>query len=57
MTSRQEEEKKFWAYPIGHFHIDIAEVQVAEGKLRLFVAIDRRPSTPVPTRPSPRSAY
>ncbi|RVD40420.1 MAG: hypothetical protein EOS54_15720 [Mesorhizobium sp.] len=29
-------------YPIGHFHIDIAEVQVAEGKLRLFVAIDRR---------------
>lgn len=32
---------KFKAYPIGFFHIDIAEVQTAEGKLRLFVAIDR----------------
>jgi hypothetical protein len=25
--------KKFKAYPIGYFHIDIAEVQTAEGKL------------------------
>ncbi|MGV6876748.1 IS481 family transposase [Pseudochelatococcus sp. B33] len=33
--------KKFKSYPIGYFHIDIAEVQTAEGKLRLFVAIDR----------------
>jgi transposase InsO family protein len=33
--------KKFKAYPIGFFHIDIAEVQTAEGKLYLFVAIDR----------------
>ena len=33
--------KKFKAYPIGFFHIDIAEVQTAEGKLHLFVAIDR----------------
>ena len=33
--------KKFKAYPIGYFHVDIAEVQTAEGKLRLFVAIDR----------------
>jgi transposase-like protein len=32
---------KFKTYPIGYFHIDIAEVQTAEGKLRLFVAIDR----------------
>ena len=32
---------KFRSYPIGYFHIDIAEVQTAEGKLRLFVAIDR----------------
>lgn len=32
---------KYKAYPIGFFHIDIAEVQTAEGKLRLFVAIDR----------------
>src|SRR5512140_3581712 len=33
--------KKFKAYPIGFFHIDIAELQTAEGKLYLFVAIDR----------------
>ena len=33
--------KKFKAYPIGYFHIDIAEVQTEEGKLYLFVAIDR----------------
>ncbi len=33
--------KKFKPYPIGFFHIDIAEVQTAEGKLHLFVAIDR----------------
>ena len=33
--------KKFKAYPIGYFHIDIAEVHTAEGKRYLFVAIDR----------------
>ena len=33
--------KKFKAYPIGYFHIDLAEVRTAEGKLYLFVAIDR----------------
>jgi Integrase core domain len=33
--------KAFKAYPIGYFHIDIAEVQTREGKLFLFVAIDR----------------
>ena len=33
--------KKFKTYPIGYFHIDIAEVQTAEGKLYLFVGIDR----------------
>jgi len=33
--------KQFKSYPIGFFHIDIAEVQTAEGKLYLFVAIDR----------------
>ena len=32
---------KFKRYPIGFFHIDIAEVQTAEGKLFLFVGIDR----------------
>src|SRR3712207_1848044 len=33
--------KRFASYPIGYFHLDIAEVQTGEGKLRLFVAIDR----------------
>ena len=33
--------KAFKAYPIGFFHIDSAEAQIAEGKLYLFVAIDR----------------
>ncbi len=33
--------KKFKLYPIGYFHIDIAEVKTEEGKLYLFVAIDR----------------
>ena len=33
--------RKFKAYPIGFFHIDIAEVRTEEGKLHMFVAIDR----------------
>ena len=33
--------RKFKAYPIGYFHIDIAEVRTAQGKLYLIVAIDR----------------
>jgi transposase InsO family protein len=33
--------QKFKSYPIGYIHIDIAEVQTAEGKLYLLVAIDR----------------
>ena len=33
--------KRFRAYPIGYFHIDIADVQTAEGKLPLYVDIDR----------------
>ena len=32
---------KFADYAIGYFHIDIAEVRTEEGKLYLFVAIDR----------------
>jgi Integrase core domain len=32
---------RFKAYPIGSFHIDIAEVHTEEGRLHLFVAIDR----------------
>jgi transposase InsO family protein len=33
--------KKFAHYPIGYFHIDIAEVCTEQGRLYLFVAIDR----------------
>ena len=33
--------QRFKRYPIGFFHVDIAEVQTAEGKLYLFVDIDR----------------
>jgi transposase InsO family protein len=33
--------KRFKRYPIGYFQIDLAEVRTAEGKLNLFVAIDR----------------
>lgn len=29
------------AYPIGYFHIDIAEVWTEEGKLYMLVAVDR----------------
>jgi hypothetical protein len=32
---------RFKAYPLGYFHIDLAEVQTAEGRLYLLVAIDR----------------
>ncbi|MSP67622.1 MAG: IS481 family transposase [Alphaproteobacteria bacterium] len=35
------EKKKFKSYPIGFFHIDLAEVRTEEGKLYLYVAIDR----------------
>src|SRR4051795_7112565 len=32
---------RFKAYPLGYFHIDIAEVHTAQGRLYLFVSIDR----------------
>ncbi len=41
MEGDKPDKKKFKSYPIGYFHIDIAEVQTAEGKLYLYVAIDR----------------
>ena len=31
------------SYPIGFFHIDIAEVRTEQGKLQMFVAIDTEP--------------
>jgi len=33
--------RAFKHYPIGFFHIDIAKIRTEEGKLHLFVAIDR----------------
>ena len=33
--------KPFKPYPVGYFHVDFAEVRTEEGKLYLFVAIDR----------------
>jgi transposase InsO family protein len=41
VAGAKPDKKKFKTYPIGYFHIDIAEVQTAEGKLYLYVAIDR----------------
>lgn len=40
-TREKPVKKRFKSYPIGYFHIDIAEVRTDEGKLHLFVAIDR----------------
>jgi hypothetical protein len=47
--------RKFKAYPIGYFHIDIAEVRTAQGKLYLLVAIDREHAKR-PKRCSPASS-
>ena len=41
MADKASKKKRFKKYPIGYFHIDIAEVRTEEGKLHLFVAIDR----------------
>jgi hypothetical protein len=41
MKGEAQPKKKFKSYPIGYFHIDIAEVRTEEGKLHMFVAIDR----------------
>src|ERR1700722_8256907 len=40
IESGKAPKNRFKSYPIGFFHIDLAEVQTAEGKLYLFVAID-----------------
>ena len=41
IASDKASKKPFKHYPVGYFHIDIAEVRTGEGKLYLFVAIDR----------------
>ena len=38
---RQAGEEEVQEPPIGIFHVDIAQVQTAEGELHLYVAIDR----------------
>jgi hypothetical protein len=41
-SSSKPGRKKFERYPIGYFHVDLAEVRTGEGKLSIsFVAIDR----------------
>ena len=41
MERDKTKRERFKRYPLGFCHIDIAEVKTAEGKLHLFVAIDR----------------
>jgi transposase InsO family protein len=41
VTEKGSKKSKFKQYPIGYFHIDITQVRTEEGKLYLFVAIDR----------------
>ena len=41
MAGEKPARQPFKAYPIGYFHIDIAEVRTEEGKQHLFVAVDR----------------
>lgn len=40
MEGDKPKRQRLKRYPMGFFHIDIAEVQTAEGKLYLFVGID-----------------
>jgi len=40
-TTNPPPKKQFKTYKIGYFHMDIAEVHTEEGKLYLYVAIDR----------------
>ena len=41
MDGDKPKKQRFKRYPIGFFHIDIAELRTTEGKLYLFVVIDR----------------
>ena len=41
MESDKPSKKTFKSYPVGFFHLDIAEVRTEGGKLYLFVAIDQ----------------
>ncbi len=39
--SKPAKKKRFKEYPIGYFHLDICHVHTDQGKLNLFVAVDR----------------
>ena len=41
MEGDKPKQQKFKRYPIGYFHVDIAQLRTNEGKLYLFIAIDR----------------
>src|SRR4051794_38136080 len=41
VTEKPAKKRHFKKYPIGYFHIDITQLSTEEGKLYLFVAIDR----------------
>ncbi len=41
VSSDKPKRHRFKRYPIGFFHIDIAELRIGEGKHYLFVAIAR----------------
>lgn len=41
MACDKPKKQRFKRYPIGFFHVDIADLRTAEGKLYLFIAIDR----------------
>ena len=57
MEGDKPKRHKFKRYPIEYFHIDIAELRTNEGKLYLFVAIDRTSKLRCPQfhRHQPRS--
>ena len=41
IETEKSSKKAFRKYPIGYFHIDIAEVRTEQGKLQMLVAIAR----------------
>ena len=41
VQGEKPDKRKFKSYPLGYFHIDIAEVHTGQGRLYLLVAIDR----------------
>ena len=56
IDGEKQPKKKFKAYPIGFFHIDIAEVRTEEGKLHLSLPSTEHPSLSSPSwsiRPTP----